>query len=189
MLELLGTVFSSIVAGGMTGILGVVVQRFFDMKNKTLDMQLIEKKHAHEVQMKRVDAEIMDKEFANRTQVANIEATSREAVADAQAFASSFNEPQRYSDSVKPSLGQAWLLVILDFIRGIVRPALTVYLCAVTTLIYLNAKATIDEYPMPHEDAVNLINTVVNTILYLCSTCVLWWFGTRNKQKAPGGLR
>ena len=26
---------------------------------------------------------------------------------------------------------------------------------------------------------------IVGTILYLTTTCVLWWFGTRNKQEQP----
>jgi hypothetical protein len=32
---------------------------------------------------------------------------------------------------------------------------------------------------------VQLHQQIVFTLLYLFTTCVLWWFGTRNKQKQP----
>ncbi len=35
------------------------------------------------------------------------------------------------------------------------------------------------------EQAIQLIQMVVGTILYLTTTCVLWWFGTRNKGAPP----
>ena len=40
MLEILGSVVASIFSGGATGILGIVAQRFFDFKNKQLDIQM-----------------------------------------------------------------------------------------------------------------------------------------------------
>lgn len=185
MLEFLGTALSSIVGGGLTGILGVVAQRVADYKNKQLDLQLSQQKFNHELAMKQADAAIMREEFASRTQVANIEADSRVNVADSQAFAASFNEPQKYSEGVKPSAGQGWMLVILDFIRGIVRPGLTLYLCALTTLIYVHAREQLKASPITPEHAHELVKLIIGTILYLFTSCLLWWFGSRNKQPAP----
>lgn len=187
MLEILGMVFSSIVGGGMTGILGVVVQRIADYKNKQLDLQLITIKNGHEVHMREVDAEIMREEWAARTRVAEVEAESREDVAESQAFAASFNEPSRYSEPSKHSIGQAWVMVLLDAIRGLVRPTLTIYLCALTTFIYLHSKNLLDLHGvnMTPDQAVKQVNLIIGTILYLTTTCVLWWFGTRNKQPQP----
>lgn len=187
MLELLGTALSSIVGGGMTGILGVVVQRIADYKNKQLDLQLITIKNGHEIHMREVDADIMREEWAARTRVAEIEAEAKENVADAEAFSASFNEPKTYSEPTKHSIGQAWLMVILDFIRGIVRPTLTIYLCVLTTLIYLHSKKLMYAHgqSMTPDQAMNHVNLVVGTVLYLTTTCVLWWFGTRNKQPQP----
>jgi hypothetical protein len=184
MFEFLGTVASSILGGGVTGLFGVAVQRIFDYKNKHLDIEANEKKYAHEINSKRVDAEIMQQEWAARTRVAEIEVEGRSDVAQSEAFSKSFNEPVRYSESVKPSKGQGWMLVILDFIRGIVRPGLTIYLCVVTTMIYLQAHALLGTGVDPKE-ALELVKMIVGTELYLCTTCVLWWFGTRNKGAAP----
>ena len=184
MLDFVMSVFS----GGVTGLLGVGVQRVFDWLNKREEIKAQESKQAHEVAMLRANAEVMAQEWAARTRVAEVEAAGKEAVADAQAFAASFGmEPQSYSAKVKPTKGQGWLLIALDFIRGIIRPGLTVYLCAITTLVYFQARDMLVSFrgQMDPIDAVDISKLVISTVLYLTTTCVLWWFGTRNKQSAP----
>jgi hypothetical protein len=183
--EWIGTILSSVMGGGLTGIFGVVAQRYFDMKNKQLDIEILDKKQGHEIELRRVDAEIMREEWAARTRVAEVEGETKESVAETSAFSASFNEPVRYSDHVTPNENQGWLLIALDFIRGIVRPGLTVYLCVLTSLIYLHAKNLITENMLSAAQAVDLLKLIIGTVLYLTTTCVLWWFGTRNKQRAP----
>ena len=187
MIEVLGTIFGSIFGGGATGLLGIVAQRWADYKNKQLDIELQRTKYEHEIKLREADAAIMAQEWAARTRVAEVEAAGREAVADSQAFTASFGmEPTRYSEGVKPSRGQGWVLVLLDALRGAVRPVLTVYLCVLTTLVYLQARDLLaGEDGMTAEQALDLVRLVVGTILYLTTTCVLWWFGTRNKGGAP----
>lgn len=175
----------SVLSGGVTGILGVAVQRIFDYKNKSLDLQASQQKYDHDLAMKKADADIMANEWAQRTKVAEIEAQGKESVADAQAFAASFNEPSRYSADVKPTAGQGWLLVILDFIRGVVRPGLTLYLCILTTFVYFQAKDIQGKTGITQEEAAQMVQTIISTILYLTTACVLYWFGTRSKQAAP----
>lgn len=195
MFEILGTIASSIFAGGATGILGVIAQRIADYKNRQLDMQVEQMKQAHEVEMRKADAEIMREEWAQRTKVAEIEtqgaahvadiqAAGASDLADANAFADSFKlEPQLFSASVKPSRGQAWALVLLDVLRGCVRPILTLYLCILATVVYMKAQ----KYGsgMTQAEAFELTKLIIGTVLYLWVTCTLWWFGTRNKGKAP----
>lgn len=186
MLEVLGTIFGSIFSGGATGLIGVVLQRFADYKNKQLDMQLEAQRAANEIAKRRVDAEISAQEWAARTRVAEVEAAGREAVEDAKAFAASFAmEPQTWTGARKLSPAQTWLMVVLDFARGSVRPVLTVYLCMLTTYIWYQVSDVLGKQNLDVAGAVSVWNTVVGTILYLTTTCVLWWFGTRNKGKSP----
>lgn len=177
---ILETIFSSVLGGGVTGILGVVVQRIADYKNKQLDLQLNSQKQEHEIALKRIDAEIMAHEWASRTSIASTEASTQMDVAESQAFAASFNEPVKYSSEVKPTPAQGWMFVLLDFIRGIVRPGLTIYLCVLTTLIYMESRSLMGGSVDPME-ASKLLHEVVGTVLYLTTTCLLWWFGVRNK--------
>lgn len=186
MLELLGTVFGSIFSGGATGLIGIVLQRVADYKNKQLDLQIEQQKQSHEIALRRVDAEIMAQEWAARTKVAEVEAAGREAVADAQAFAASFGlEPKRYAEGVKFTHGQGWVMVALDALRGSVRPMLTVYLCLLTTLVYLQARTVLGSAELDVATATDVWKMVVGNILYLTTTCVLWWFGTRSRGKPP----
>lgn len=182
MLDWLGNIAGSILGGGVTGLLGVAVQRFFDLKNKQQDLEVLKLKGEQELALRRIDHEIMQSEWAQRVRVAEVEATGKEAVADSQAFAASFNEPQRYATG-KLNSTQTWLMVILDFVRGIIRPGLTLYLCALTTLVYLHARQVQTQSWVSPDEAYALTKQIVGTILYLCTTCILWWFGVRNKGK------
>ena len=184
-LGVLGSVFT----GGLTGILSAGIQRFFDFLHVKQELEMKKVDHDHEINMRRVDGELMAQEWAQRTKVAEIEAAGKEAVADAGAFAASFAmEPKQYSQRVKTGPVTGFMLVLLDLIRGIIRPGLTVYLCAITTMVYLEAKAVLAMVgkTLDHVAAQATYDNIVATILYLTTTCVLHWFGTRNKAKPPG---
>lgn len=187
----------SLLGGGATGIIGIAVQRFFDYKNKQEDMKAQVAKQAHEVQMKEADAKILAMEWNARTQVATIEAAGKEAVADSQAFAASFDmEPKRYAEGKAPSgtLGRiGWfLMVLLDAFRGAIRPGLTTYLIILVTVIFSWLMAILQSKNIEILDSVDIIailKRVIDTVLYLATTCVLWWFGTRNKTNGPKELK
>jgi hypothetical protein len=183
MLEILGTVVGSIFSGGATGIIGVVAQRFADYKNKQLDMHLEAQRQVNAIALREADAKIMAQEWAARTQVAQIETTGRTDVADAQAFAASYQlEPQRYANVATVTVGQNWIMVLLDAFRGAVRPMLTVYLCALVTVIYFLARDKVKAEDLDADQALDLLKLLIGTILYVWTTVTLWWFGTRNKQ-------
>lgn len=190
MLELFGGAISAIFGGGATGLLGMVLQRLFDgvfgwLKAKQ-DLATFQAKAAHEIALREKDAAIMREEWAGRTRVAASESDSRKDVAASEAFGNSLlREPERYSAVQLLTPAQNWVMVILDFLRGIVRPALTVYLCALTTYIWWQVRALIRHEDLSGAEILSLWRLVVETILYLTTTVVLWWFGTRNKQAAP----
>lgn len=178
-MDFLGLITSAF-GGGLTGLLGGVVDKVFTYKTKKLEIEQNRERYAHEVNMRKADAEIMAQEWAARTKVAEVEGAAKVDVADAAAFAASFNEPERYATEVTEK--QNWLMVGLDVCRGVVRPGLTLYLCILTTLLYLKAhKLVPSEVPVDH--ALGMVTEIQNTIMYLTTTCILWWFGTRNKAK------
>lgn len=165
---------TSLLGGGITGIIGSVTQRVFEYKTKQLEIQANKEKYAHEVEMRKADAEIYKEEWAARTKVAEVEATAKVDAADADAFKTALtSEPKRYYEGSTYTTGQSWLMLSLDFLRGIVRPGLTLYLCGITTIMYYKAAS---------EAPIQAGETIVNTILYLTTTAILFWFGTRNKE-------
>lgn len=178
-------VISSVLSGGITGVLGAGITRFADYKNKQLDLQASREKFSHEVEMRKADAEIMAQEWAARTKVADIEATAKMEAADTEAFKTALTvEPQRYYEGKTFTTGQAWAMIMLDVLRGIVRPALTVYLMAITTLVYREARVLLgDGSTLAPDIAVALVDKIINTLLYLCNAACLFWFGTRPSKR------
>jgi hypothetical protein len=174
---------ASILGGGITGLIGSVTQRIYEYKSKKLDIELQKEKYANELALRKADAEIMAQEWASRTKVAEIEATAQVETEDSKAFAAALtSEPKVYHEGVL-SNKQNWLMIILDFARGIVRPGLTLYLCAITTVIYVKAARLLNGNTILPGMAYDLVTQIINTILYLTTSCVLFWFGARNKSK------
>ena len=184
-MELLGTIFGSIFSGGATGLIGVAIQRWADYKNKQLDIQVERERRETEIAKRKADAEIMREEYSGKLKVAQQEGADSRDVAETNAFAATmFKEPERYSQG-KFTTGQQWVLVILDALRGAVRPLLTIYLCALTTYVWLQVKTTLSSENLDAAAALTVWTMVVQNILYLTTTVVLWWFGTRNRQQQP----
>ena len=147
-------ILGSIISGGATGLLGTAIQRYADHKNKKLDFE-------HQKEMAQIQIAIADKEWAGKVDVA-----------DSEAFKASLtSEPKLY--------GTKWL----DNLRGSIRPLLTLYLCALTTVIYIKASKLLHADLIIPEMAYDVLVQIINTVLYLWTTVTLWWFGTRNKAK------
>lgn len=153
---------SSIVLSGITGLVGGIAEKFAAYKTKKLELEAEQKKFEHEVALRKVDAEIMQQEWAARTKVAEVEGAARIGVEDSKAFAASYLiEPKKY--------GIKWL----DAFRGSIRPALTLYLVVLTSVMYARTKGgSVD--PM----------LVAETILSLTVMSCGWWFGSRDGK--PG---
>lgn len=186
LLSLIGTVFSGILAGGATGILGVAFQRFFDYLHVKETLKKEKQQQDFELEKRRIDIQVTQAEWAGRVKVADTEASAAKDVAESNAFAASlFKEPERYSTGTTTA-GQQWVLVLLDALRGSVRPLLTIYLCVLVTMLWIEARTIVGKEDLSTAEAVQLMQTIVGSIIYVWTTCTLWWFGTRNRQKQPG---
>jgi hypothetical protein len=184
--EVLGQGLMAILSGGATGLLGVIFQRVFDHWKQKQEIDKIRVIQAHEVAMKKADAEIMAQEWAARAKVAQVEGETAREVADSQAFAASLtSEPKRYSEGVQAGFLGGLLLVFADVIRAVVRPGLTIYLAWIATELYNDSKAVLAVRGIDMVKLMTLHQQIVFTLLYLFTTCVLWWFGTRNKSPQP----
>jgi len=77
------------------------------------------------------------------------------------------------------------MMTLVDSARGLIRPVLTLYLVILATVMYNWATefAARDGAVMTAADAAELVKTIVNTLLYLVTTCVVWWFGIRPSAK------
>lgn len=165
------SILLSLLSGGVTGLLGKGIERYFDHKAKKLE------------------AEIEERRFANQLRLAEVQGKAAVEVEDSKAFKASIE-----SDKVdkfyegKYTKAQSWLMVVLDFCRGFVRIGLTGYLCVLTTMIYIKAEKLMSLDVLLAGMAYDLLSVIINTILYLTTLAVCWQFGSRGSN-APANKK
>lgn len=189
LLSVVGDLAGSVLSGGVTSLLGVGLKSFFDFKNKKLDFE-------QALKMKEADAKIMQQEWEARSKVASIEAAGAAEVAATNAFAKSYDlEPKSYVTDMKAPTGKFgsviaaivyMLLGILDFVKGIIRPGMALYLTVFATMTAAAVRTELKSHPITDDQAYTIAMQVVSTTLYLWTTCVLWYFGARNNAPQKG---
>lgn len=172
---------SSILGGSITGLVGTALSSVYEYKTRKLDIELAKTKLQNEIELKKVDLELLKAESEAKIEIASVTAAGAVEVEDSKAFRAAIeSEPKKYAEGPLTH-AQNWLMVALDFLRGVIRPSLTLYLVIITTIMYFNMKTAADSLLPP--DAVGIINRIVDMVLFLTSTVVTWWFGTRTKDK------
>ena len=147
----------AVISGGATGLLGTVVSagtEYFQARQR----------HAHEIELRRVEMQMMATEAASAERVAAIERESEQMRAEHAALVASFR-----ASTTRMSTGDSRWLVAVDVVRGLTRPVLTWGFVVMTGIIYFTMSPAAD-----------FDGQIIDTVLYLTTTCVLWWFGARH---------
>jgi len=168
----------SIVSGGATGLLGSVLSRLFDLLT-------VREKNKFEIKRLEAEREYLKMEIDRDVVVAKTEATARMEVAASEAFAKSFEADRAayIPKGVKLGKVSTFMLVVVDCVRGSIRPLMTVYLCALTTCIYFQLVKELNIIDqMTAIQIIKIVDKIVNTLLYLTITAVTWWYGSRPKK-------
>lgn len=195
------TLLMSIFSGGATGLLGIVFQRYFDMKAKQQEIEVVKLNLQNSLELKRLDIEQAGQEWKFRTEIAGKEAAAkvdvaiqdraaREVDADANLLQASFaaDRASFLTADVLKSGGRLvrWMMATVDFVRGMIRPGLTIYLVVLAHLMYMDAQKMLvargEQVTAAELQALTL--QIVGTLLYLATTAVVWWFGTRPPKKS-----
>ena len=155
----------SVLTGGATGLLGTII-------SGGIDFFQARQKHGQELDLRRLDIELAKSEAAGAEKVAAIEAEGRGDQAAWEAMEASYRE----ASSRMSRAGDGFLMKLVDFVRGMTRPVLTWCLLGLVGAIYFLLGA---------EDLaiVELRPRIVETVLYLATASVLWWFGSRQIEK------
>jgi|10_taG_2_1085330.scaffolds.fasta_scaffold107219_2 hypothetical protein len=173
MFDILGAV-SSIATGGLTGLIGSGISQFMEHRKQKTE-------YAHQLASRRLDLEIVEKKAELQIKVKETDANIALEIEAGKDFRNSFdNDKARYVDSSRTGAVVNFLLGCVDVIRGMIRPVATIFFSYLTYSIsdsLLTLLGGIDQ--LPREQLVDLLNRVTQTILYIATTCILWWFGTR----------
>ena len=170
---MLMSILGSIFAGGATGLIGTAISRLGDFFQQR-------ENHKHELELMRENRETMKVRGELNMQAKDAEAFESSIAADKAAYTTGKDLPK----------WAEFMLAFVDFVRGLMRPALTIYLIVLTSLIYHQIDAVLKAagvQSIQADLAADLLRKIILTILYLTTTCVTWWFGTRTKAKPPFG--
>ena len=171
MLETLFNLGVSVLTGGATGLLGTALSAVVDFFQSR-------QRHAQELDLRRLDIELAKAEAEGAAAHAAIEAQATRERAEWEAMEASYREAARRWS--RP--GEGWAMQLVDVVRGLTRPALTWSLFALVGAIYFLLGAS-------DLAAVSLRPRIVETVLYLFTAAMLWWFGARQieKRRSRGG--
>lgn len=185
--SILGTVFSGVMSGGATGLIGIIIQQWGDHKKRSHDLDVMKQQHAQTLELKRLEGEqqerMADRAADSAEALATIQAAARaEEMASADYQSSVDNDRARY---LSADAQKRWYVVLMmgvvDFLRGIIRPGITIYCMVLLTMLlfWVRDMWLRAQLPLTPDDTKKLVLEIIGTTTYLVVTTVVWWFGRR----------
>lgn len=186
-----------VILGGVTGLLGNVITGILKYKNQKMQF-------AHDEKMVALETAAMKEEAKMQIAVTKAEIEGAVELADAQAYMESIKAGQKpmFSEkwidrlfSVEGKFGRFFAVpvavfisfgfALVDWLRGFMRPALTLYLTGMSTVITYMAWEILQKngIVMDADQAVGIYNETTSIVIYLTVSCVTWWFGDRTMSK------
>jgi len=177
MFDFLGDALGAIISGGTTGLLGAGISLFGEIKKQKMIFD-------HDENMEGLKQDSMRLEADLKMDLAKVEGGIKIDLSEMQAFTQSqSNDKATYSDPSKFGAIGRFFMGMVDFCRGMIRPSMTVYMTVLTTLMYWQLIEMVGglEGVINKDMALGMIQQITLVILYITSTVILWWFGTRQK--------
>lgn len=182
MIEALIAILGGATGGGLIGLAGTALQaalRWGEAKQaaaREIELRRLD------IEEKRLDIEQAERLAALQLETARMQAGAAQAAAETAAardvqLASYSNDRAAYGPP--PSGWVALLLGLVDVVRGLMRPAITLYTLGLMTWLGLLMHQTSGG---EIANAADLWAQIVAGIISLTSTCVTWWFGSRQMR-------
>ena len=188
-----------IILGGVTGLIGNAFTTFFKYKNAKLD-------YAHREKMVDLETQAMIKESEMQIQVTKARIEGEVELANAAAFDTSQQHgnkqlfADKWIDMIIANRDRKWTgwffglmgtliaggFALVDWLNGMMRPTLTLYLVAGSSYItYLawQIMQTAGLATLTAAQAMDIFQQVTSTMIYLAVSAVTWWFGDRTMSK------
>jgi len=167
----------SLLSGGITGVVGSGITKYAEYKTKQLDLQ-------GELSKSQVELQQMQLETQRQLQLKDKDNEVELAKSADQVLSTSFDaDAAKY---LQAAVGAGpitrGLMATVDFIRGLMRPLITIYLISVTSWIVFTLYNLVERLLVTSPDSAEMVGIwaqVVNMVLYLTATAVTWWFGSR----------
>ena len=185
------------IIGTLTGLLGTALTSVMNYKTQKMANE-------HEIAKIKAETDAMKIEAEMQIQVTKAKIEGEIEVADSLAYTESQKQgnEKMFSDewiaklfavegkvmrfiAVPAAIFLALAFGFIDWLRGVMRPGLTIYLTFLSTVITYMAWDILKQYGLsiPLESAVEIYDKVISIIIYLTVSCVTWWFGDRRIAK------
>jgi len=186
-----------VLLGGLTGLLGNVLTGWMNLKT-------MKAKNEHEAKMIALETAAMKEEAKMQIAITKTEIEGAVELADSAAYMQSIKVgnqamfSEKWVDrlfNVEGKIGKffaipAGILIAMafgfvDWLRGIMRPGITLYLTGMSTVITWMAWNIMKQHgiDITSDQAVGIYNQTTSIVIYLTSSCILWWFGDRRTAK------
>lgn len=184
------------VLGGLTGLIGNVVQAIFNYKT-------LKVKSEHEQKMIELETAAMVTEAKANIAITRAEIEGATELADAAAYVEAQKAEQKklfgvsWVDKLLGIEGNwkwitlpvavtiAFLFGIVDFARASMRPALTGYLTLLSTWVTIKAYELLQltKSAFTQTEALDIFQDATSIVIYLTVSAVTFWFGDRRMGK------
>ena len=156
--------------GGILGIVGNIIKGRGELKARKMEFAQELSIRKLDMDEFRLEAELKNQQISlendGHLALANVEADRARDVMDGELRKASYD-----ADSANYGGG------FVDVIRGLMRPFITVYMMALMSYIgYQVYSVTGSVEPVK---ALELYETIINSVVFLTTTCVTWYFGAR----------
>jgi hypothetical protein len=146
--------------GALAGAGAAIAQKVIDYKDRNAQ-------RAHDLAMRDKDREHLAMELQARSEIAKVDADTAIAVREFDAVGAAIAAD-------RATFGPSLTGRIVDLVRGLIRPVVTIFAMALLTKVTAIALRV----PMAPADATD----VLNQVLFISGNVVGYWFGTRSSQ-------
>ena len=186
-----------IILGGLTGLIGNAVTAWTTYKTKNMEFK-------HKEEMVKLETAAMLEEAKAQISITKARIEGEVELAEVGAYKESLESGkekffgEKWVDLMLDSTGWssyilkpaamviAMAFAIVDLIRGMMRPLLTLYLTGLTSYITWLAWKILETKGISSlsvTNAVDLYTDVISTVIYLTVSAITWWFGDRSMSK------
>lgn len=170
MITLILSLFSTSGFGALIGWIGGLANRLVDLKAKQMDIEIRKIDHDHERAMVAVTTDQLKMEWEARAQIASIEGQAKVEVAGYDALRSSHEHDRA-----------TYGILLVDGVRGMVRPALTLIIG--TSALAMNWKLLAmlaAVWPtLAADQQLKLTVMAIEWTFFQASVVIGWWFANR----------
>lgn len=221
------SIIATLLSGGVTGLIGTIWSSYNKRKERELDLKDRQANREHELKMVSATTKATLAKIEAGIQQTKTETEGKISLAETEVFKESIKQAdkpmitdayvQRLFDmdgwikylTVPIAVLLCVLFTIVDFIKGVIRPAITMYSLGIATWVTYKSWLLLEQLANTGTAAVNTVavgaasiapsfitadmaTTIVinacNIIFYLTVTTVTWWYGDRSAGKLFEGM-